>query len=134
MNDCIFCKIVKEEIPAYKVYEDKLFLAFLDINPLNPGHTLVVPKVHYRWVLDMPEFDKYWTVAGRVGKVLQKSLKADSINFLTLGYEISHAHIHVIPRFTDDDLGGTVDWSKHKKISKVEMAKIAEKMRGGVFD
>lgn len=133
MTDCIFCKIIKGEIPSYKVYEDENFLAFLDINPLNPGHTLVIPKKHYRWVLDVPQFGKYWEFAGKIAKKLQQNLKTDSINFVTLGYEVPHAHVHVIPRFKNDDLGGTIDWSKHKKLSPTDMNKIMEEVRGGVF-
>jgi len=131
--DCIFCKIISGDIPSYKVYEDKDFLAFLDINPLNPGHTLVIPKKHYRWVLDVAQFKNYWQAAGLVAQKLKQNLKAESINFVTLGYEVEHAHIHVIPRFKNDDLGSTIDWSKHKKISADKMEKIMKEVRGGVF-
>jgi len=60
--NCIFCKIVKGEIPAYKIYEDENFLAFLDINPQSPGHTQVIPKRHYRWVWDIPNVGAYFEV------------------------------------------------------------------------
>jgi len=66
MDDCIFCKIVKGEIPAFKVYEDNDFLAFLDINPISVGHTLLIPKKHYRWVYDVPNFGEYWQVAQKI--------------------------------------------------------------------
>jgi histidine triad (HIT) family protein len=131
--DCIFCKIINGEIPSYKIYEDEKFFAFLDINPLNPGHTLVIPKKHYRWVLDVPQFGNYWEVAGVVAQNLKQNLNAESINFITLGYEVEHSHIHVIPRFKNDDLGGTIDWNKHKKISADEMKKIMKEVKGGVF-
>lgn len=142
MQNCIFCQIVKGQIPCYKVYEDKDFLGFLDINPLNKGHSLIAPKKHFRWVLDVCDFGKYWEIAGRVAKAMIKALSAESINFVTLGYEIPHAHIHVIPRFKDDDLGGFIDWSKRKKFSEKKMKEIAEKIKyqlsedkeGGVFD
>lgn len=129
MKDCIFCKIIRGEIPCNKVYEDRDFLAFLDVRPLNPGHTLVVPKKHYLWVINVPRFGEYWETAGRVAKAVQKTLKTDSINFIVLGYEVLHAHIHIIPRFNDDDLGMTINWSKRKKIGKQEMEKIADGLR-----
>jgi len=131
--DCIFCKIINGEIPSFKIYEDEKFFAFLDINPLNPGHTLVIPKKHYRWALDVPQFGSYWEVAGVVAQSLKQNINAESINFVTLGYEVEHAHIHVIPRFKNDDLGSTIDWSKHKKISADKMKKIMKEVRGGVF-
>ena len=68
--DCIFCKIVAGEIPSHKVYEDSDYLAFLDIRPLNPGHTLVVPKKHYRWVWDDPDIGKYYQAVGRVANLV----------------------------------------------------------------
>ena len=62
MENCIFCKIVSGEIPSYKVYEDNEFMAFLDVRPLNLGHTLVIPKKHYRWVWDVPNIGEYYEV------------------------------------------------------------------------
>ena len=131
MSNCLFCKIIAGEIPSYRVYEDRDFLAFLDINPLNLGHTLVVPKKHYPWVIDVPNFGQYWEIAGGIAKRLKESLKADSLNFVTLGYEIPHAHIHVIPRFKNDALGMTIDWTKRKKLTSEELQKIATQLRGG---
>ena len=66
MDDCIFCKIVKGEIPCFKVYEDENFLGFLDINPLNPGNSLLIPKEHYRWVIDVPKFGQYFEIAKKI--------------------------------------------------------------------
>ena len=102
MDDCVFCKIIQGKLPSYKVYEDDKFLAFLDIRPLNPGNILVIPKTHYRWVTDVPDFGAYWEVAKKAAQAAQKALNADSVSFLTLGYEVPHAHIRVIPRFIND--------------------------------
>lgn len=102
MSDCIFCKIVKGEIPCYKVYEDDLFLGFLDIHPIAKGHVLLIPKTHYRWPYDVPKFGKYFEVARTVGLAAQKAMKADSISFATFGFDVSHAHIWIIPRWLDD--------------------------------
>ena len=129
MSNCIFCQIIAGKIPCYKIYEDNDFVAFLDANPLNPGHTLVMPKKHYRWVLDVPAFTLYWETAGKIAKKIKQSLKADSINFITLGYEINHAHIHIIPRFVGDDLGMTVNWSKKKQLSKAVMERLNNKIK-----
>lgn len=128
-SQCVFCKIVAGEIPAYKVYEDEEFLAFLDIGPLNPGHALILPKKHVRWVHEVEPFGKYWEVAQTVAKAAIKILGADHVNFITLGYEVFHAHVHVIPRFPDDDLGLHIDWSKRKELPQQKMQEIAEKLR-----
>lgn len=128
MDDCIFCKIVKGEIPSYKVYEDENFLGFLDIRPLNPGNSLLIPKNHHRWVYDVPNFGEYWEAAKKVGLATQKVVKAGSINFLTLGYEVPHAHIRIIPRFENDDHTDGIQISKVKDVPKDEMERIANEI------
>lgn len=100
--DCIFCKIVNGEVPCHKIYEDDNFIAFLDINPLSQGNSLVIPKKHYQWVYDVPNFSQYWEVTKKITLATIKALNADSISYLTLGYEVPHAHIRVIPRFIND--------------------------------
>ena len=134
-SDCIFCKIVKGEIPSYKVYEDKNFLAFLDVNPRLEGHTLVVPKKHYRWVYDVPKFDEYWLVTLRITDAMKKSLKPKFINYFTWG-AIKHAHIHILPR-TDldpDFVPESEDIVPRQilKLSDAEMRNIADKIRESV--
>lgn len=96
-ESCIFCKIVKGEIPSYKVYEDENFLAFLDINPQSPGHTQVIPKDHHRWVWDVPEAGKYFEVARKVAKAQQKAFDTDFILSKIVGDEVPHAHIWIFP-------------------------------------
>lgn len=129
MEDCIFCKIVKGEIPCYKVYEDKDFLAFLDIRPLTKGNTLVIPKRHYRWVVDIPNFGEYFEVAKKVGVAAQKAFNAQWICFLTLGFEVLHAHIRVIPRYKKDLHPTVVDTKLFENFSKEEMEQIADEVR-----
>lgn len=97
MDTCIFCKIVAGEIPSYKLYEDDLFLGFLDIYPISKGHTLLIPKKHYRWTYDVPEFGKYWEAVLTVTKKIQIGLSPQWVQYATHG-EIPHAHIHIIPR------------------------------------
>lgn len=116
MEDCIFCKIGKGQIPSYKIYEDKSFLAFLDIKPLNQGHTIIIPKNHVRWISDLDSNTEIWQLAQRIAKALVKGLKYNHVNFITLGYEVKHGHIHVIPRNPNDDLGQHIDWTKRKEI------------------
>ena len=129
MDDCVFCKIIKGEIPCYKVYEDKNFMAFLDIKPLTKGNALVVTKKHYRWVVDEPKFGDYFEVAKRVGIATQKAFEAKWVSFLTLGLEVPHSHIRVIPRYERDLHGPVVDINIYEKFTSEEMIKIAEEIR-----
>lgn len=102
MDDCVFCKIIAGQIPCYKVYEDNNFLGFLDIKPLNRGNSLLIPKVHYRWVYDVPNFGEYFEVAKKIALATMPVVGAKATSFLTLGYEVPHAHIRIIPRFDHD--------------------------------
>jgi histidine triad (HIT) family protein len=97
MNDCIFCKIVKKEIPATVVYEDEKYLAFLDIRPQSPGHTLVIPKDHYRWVWDVPNVGEYFEVAKQIAIAQRKAFEVEMIIGKVMGDEVPHAHIWVMP-------------------------------------
>jgi histidine triad (HIT) family protein len=109
MDNCIFCKIASGQISSKKVYEDDHYIAFLDINPLNPGHTLLIPKSHHRWVFDIPSQSDIWSLATKIGLDLKQKLKADYFMYLTAGMEVPHAHIHIIPRFQNDHLSGMLD-------------------------
>lgn len=129
MSDCVFCQIVAGKIPCYKVYEDDDFLGFLDIKPLSIGNSLLIPKKHSRWVYDVPNFGKYWQIAQIIALASLTALKADSISFLTLGYEIPHAHIRIIPRFENDAHQHGVDLKQVQKISPQEMRQIAQKIK-----
>ena len=84
MSDCIFCKIVKGEITSYKIYEDELFFGFLDIYPRVKGHTLLIPKRHYRWVYDVPDFGGYWERAKIISDAMQKALKPEFVSNPTI--------------------------------------------------
>ncbi|OHA24473.1 MAG: hypothetical protein A3D52_01190 [Candidatus Taylorbacteria bacterium RIFCSPHIGHO2_02_FULL_44_36] len=97
MTDCVFCKIVKREIPAEIVYEDKDFLAFLDIHPQSPGHTLIIPKKHYRWVWDVPNAGDFFGVAKKIAVAQQKVFNTDWILSKIIGDEVQHAHIWIFP-------------------------------------
>ncbi len=109
---CVFCKIVAKQIPASVVYEDDEIIAFLDIRPINPGHTLVIPKNHAASLkaLDSQLGGRLFQVAGRIAAAIRKTgIRCEGINvWLADGkaafQEVPHIHIHVIPRFTGDGL------------------------------
>ncbi|OGI95568.1 hypothetical protein A2917_03385 [Candidatus Nomurabacteria bacterium RIFCSPLOWO2_01_FULL_42_17] len=103
MNDCIFCKIVKKEIPAEIVYEDENFLAFLDIHPKAAGHTQIIPKQHYRWVWDVPNVGEYFEVAKKIALAQKKAFNAEIVRSQIYGEEIPHAHIWVWPEITGNE-------------------------------
>ncbi len=97
MENCIFCKIVRKEIPAYIVYENENFLAFLDIHPVSPGHVQVIPTKHYRWVWDVPQVGNYFEVVKKIALAQQKVFDTPWILSKIVGEEEPHAHIWVYP-------------------------------------
>lgn len=110
-EDCIFCKIVAGVIPATKVYEDDNFLAFLDIRPLGPGHTQIIPKAHYRYVWDVPNAGEYFEIAKKIALAQKKAFKTDMVRSQIYGEEVPHAHIWVWPEAPGDekDLSGNAE-------------------------
>ena len=110
-NDCIFCAIAAGEIPSFKVYEDELVLAYLDINPFSKGHTLVIPKNHSAGLLDTDD-ETLAAVISRVRKVaahLKEKLGCDGFNVLqnngeAAGQTVRHVHFHIVPRWNGDPL------------------------------
>lgn len=100
MPDCIFCKIAKGEIPAQKTYEDDTVVAFLDIHPKAPGHTLLVPKAHYQWFDELPDdiSDHLFRVAKKLARTLKENRPADYVHLSIVGKDVPHVHVHLIPR------------------------------------
>lgn len=129
MEGCIFCKIVKGEIPCHKVYEDDSFLAFLDIRPMNLGHALVIPKDHHRWVWDVPNVGAYYEVVAKVANAQKKALGTDYVVSLVMGQEVPHAHVWLVPRFPGDGHGEGIDLKNVKEISKEDMVAAAERVK-----
>ena len=129
MDDCIFCKIVKGELPSYKVYEDDGFIAFLDIFPLNKGHTLVIPKKHEQWVWDVENPGKYWEISTKIAKALRKAFNPDRIMSFILGEQVPHAHIWLVPRYPDDGHGTNIKFENQKKFTEQEYKDIAEQIK-----
>lgn len=111
-NDCVFCKIVQKEIPAYVVYEDANFLAFLDINPLAPGHTQVIPKEHHRWVWDVVNIGEYFEVVRKIALAQKRAFGVDIVRSQIYGEEVPHAHIWVWPETKGDEKDFEVNLKK----------------------
>ncbi|MBW2996600.1 HIT family protein [Candidatus Woesearchaeota archaeon] len=129
MQDCIFCKIIKGEIPCTKVYEDDKVFSFLDISPVNKGHTLVVPKEHHKDLLDMPDsiLAEVAKAAKKIAKAVVKTTRAVGFNLHQnngpkAGQGVMHFHFHIIPRFEDDGLKhwpqGSYEEGEDKKIAE----------------
>jgi histidine triad (HIT) family protein len=97
MEECIFCKIVRGEVPSHRVHEDDDFLAFLDINPETPGHVQVIPKQHYRWVWDVPNIGAYYEVVQKIAKAEQQAFGTEWVISKNVGDEVPHAHVWVFP-------------------------------------
>lgn len=131
--DCLFCKIANGDIPANIVYEDDLTVAFLDINPVNPGHTLVIPQKHSRNIFDIkPEqAEAVIRTTLKVANAIKSSLEADGMNLFqcnepAASQEVFHFHLHLIPRFEDDSIA--LQWNQ-QQASPEELKDITEKIR-----
>ena len=124
----IFTRIVKGEIPCHKVAEDEHYLAFLDINPLAVGHTLVIPKRETDYIFDIPD-DEYrglFLFAKQVALAVENVIPCQRIGIAVIGLEVPHAHIHLVPLQTVYD----IDFKKPKlKVSQEEFELVAEKIR-----
>lgn len=132
MSDCIFCKIIRGEISSHKVYENDRTAAFLDIRPVNAGHTLVVPKKHASDIFDIAPED--WTAVAEavrvVSRMVDKGAGADGVNIAMnnregAGQVVPHPHVHIIPRFKGDGL----KLMPQREYKSGEAEKIAEKIR-----
>jgi histidine triad (HIT) family protein len=130
--DCIFCRIVKGELPSYKVYEDEKFLGFLDISPISAGHTLLIPKKHIEWVNDYEPFCSYWETARKLSRTIQKALNPTVVSYMVYGLGVPHAHIHLIPKYRNDNQIAGPNPEKLTKFTSEKMAEIAAKIRQNV--
>ena len=104
--DCIFCKIVAGTVPSYKVYEDDLLLAFLDVHPINPGHTLVIPKTHEQFFYNIADacYSPLMRVVKKLAKNAEQKLSPKRVGLLVAGWDVSHAHIQIVPMHESSDL------------------------------
>lgn len=137
MDGCIFCKIVKGELPSVKVWEDAEVLAFLDIQPINKGHVLIIPKQHGALISEIDDniLCSMIKLAKKIGQALRDSeLKPAGVNLFladgkAAGQEVPHVHLHIIPRFDQDGFGLVFPESHKNKPPKEELEAISEKIR-----
>lgn len=123
----IFTKIINGEIPCHKIYEDDRFLAFLDIRPIHPGHTLVIPKkeVEYFFDLDDELMKGIMLVARKVAHAIKKEVACKRVGVMIAGIEVPHAHVHLVPIHEVADL----NFAKAKPAQNDDLARIAQKIR-----
>lgn len=128
---CVFCKIVTGEMPSAKVYEDEKVLAFLDISPVNKGHTLIIPKDHHHMITDTPDdlVEYIFVKAKNISHGIKKAFKADYVALSVVGIDVPHFHVHLVPRFDDD---GLANWWPTQEYGEGEMDEYAEKLRAEV--
>lgn len=133
-SNCIFCKIVKGEIPSTRVYEDEDILAFMDIGPVVKGHTLVIPKEHFDPITNTPPemLGKVIAVVQKIARAQMNGLKADGVNVLqangaVAGQVVPHIHFHVVPRFKTDEHHW--NWAAKKYEDPAEMKKLADAIK-----
>lgn len=136
MDNCIFCKIVKGEIPSAKVYEDERVLAFLDLSQVTKGHTLVIPKKHVENVFELDEETAahVFSVVPKIARSLTNTLNAKGLNIANNNKEVAgqtvfHVHIHLVPRYGEDD-GFQILFTNHMdEYSSDDLNKIAESVQ-----
>lgn len=132
MDDCLFCQIVAGEIPCYKIYEDEIFLAFLDIQPVAKGHTLVIPKKHYQWVWDVEDLNGYFKVCQKIVYHYRQVSKKDMVISMIFGEGVSHAHIHLIPRLNDEHINNLLENMQKTRMEQITVEKgkeLVEKLK-----
>lgn len=135
-NNCIFCDIANKEMAGVIIYEDDDFISTMDINPVNFGHTLVMPKKHYENIYDTPEkvLEKILPLIKKIAVAVKKAVKAEGINIINnnetaAGQAINHIHFHIIPRYKND---GFVHWKGEKQYWGAEINEIAEKIKENI--
>lgn len=123
----LFSKIIKGEIPCHKIYEDDNYFAFLDINPIQDGHTLVIPKKETDDVFDLDDetYTGLMKVVKKLSFAVKKSMGSKRVGLLVMGLEVPHAHIHLVPI---NELGD-MSLKNKKKVANDELAKIADRIR-----
>jgi histidine triad (HIT) family protein len=127
----IFSKIINGEIPCYKVHENDEFIAFLDIFPVTKGHVLVIPKKETDYIFDIEDssYTRMWQYAKKIAKALKLSFKCERVGVSVIGLEVAHAHIHLLPINSLEDM----NFSKQKmNLSKQEFEEIAKAISSNI--
>ena len=130
MAESIFTRIIRAELPSHKVWEDDAFFAFLDIHPIQTGHTLLIPKteVDSIWDLDEASYNALWQRARRLAGPICSAMKAVRTGIVVEGLAVPHVHVHLIPVFKTADL----DPSKQRTVTSEELASVAVKIREAI--
>src|SRR6266436_9247299 len=135
---CLFCKIVAGEVTARLVFEDATSIAFLDHRPVFPGHCLLIPKIHYETLTDLPEdlIGPFFKRAQLVARAVESAMAADG-TFVAMNNRVSqsvpHLHVHIVPRRRKDGLKGFF-WPRHKYANEAEMLEVQEAIRSAIAD
>ena len=127
----IFSKIINGDIPCYKIAEDENYFAFLDINPMSKGHTLVIPKQEVDYIFDLPDeiYDGLMSFSKKIAAAIDAVIPCNRVGMMVFGLEVPHAHVHLIP------INNAMDMSITKaklKLEKEEFEKIAEQIRANI--
>ncbi|HKO59989.1 MAG TPA: HIT family protein [Pyrinomonadaceae bacterium] len=127
MSDCILCEIVRGEAPSHKVWEDESFLAVLTIEPLNAGHTLIIPKAHVDYIFDLEEplYTDVFQAAKQLAQPIREAAGAKRVGVVVEGFTVPHAHVHLIPLHGEDE----IDPRRVMKMSAEQLAEVGEKIR-----
>ncbi|MBH1957028.1 HIT domain-containing protein [Candidatus Saccharibacteria bacterium] len=128
MQDSIFTKIIKGEIPCHKIYEDDNVIAFLDVHPQTEGHTLVVPKrqVDHLWDLDQVEYEVLWHAVKKIGAHLKDEIGSPRVGVVVEGFGVPHVHVHLIPIYHGEDLKKAQDLESEP--DHVALAQLAKRL------
>lgn len=128
MENCIFCKIVKGDIPCHLVWEDEKHLAFLSIHPIKDGHTLVIPKKHHPYTFEIPdlEYTELWIAVKKISTLLKNSFhpKSGKVGSIVYGMDVDHSHIHLVPI----DKSGDLSFTNAKPATPEKLKEIQEKI------
>lgn len=127
MNNCIFCKIIKKEIPAKVIWENEEFIAFLDLFPKVKGHTLVIPKQHIDYVLDLNEetYSKLFLHSKHLAQKLHEVFKPKKVTIEVIGLEVAHVHVKLIPINSENDLK-----KEGERVSEEELDEVLSLIKG----
>jgi histidine triad (HIT) family protein len=132
MSDCIFCRIVAGTIPSIRICEDDSAIAFMDIRPIQPGHALVIPRKHVECVIDLEpaDYDGVMRMAQRIGRAIDAEWKPPKVGMAVIGFDVPHAHVHVLPLLTISDLtsGRLLDGSLKNGVIE-ELKRTGEQLR-----
>ena len=127
MDTCVFCKILNGSAPAHKVWENENFLAFLDINPVNSGHTMIIPKHHIDYVFDLEEplYSELFQISKELSEPIRKVMQANRIGVVIEGFSVSHLHVHLVPINGVNELNP----SRAKRATSEELTAVAISIR-----